>query len=262
MKRIKYIFIFAISILAFIACDSNDTDGVIYDAKNSEASFAKTTSSYNFGANDPDRYEVVLQRGNANGASSIPVTIDDGSGFFSAPASVDFADGAYEAKIPVTFDRSKLVVGKAYSVALTIPENPIKERTVKHTLSITRDYVWNYFKDGVFTSDLFGDWDQEIQKADGAEAYKLPSLYANGVDFIFYVAEDGTISLPGTTNANGYYRFTTGYVHSSYGMMYLYMDPDPDYSLFIKAEKTAVFSNYYYVSAGNFGWFDDVLTWE
>ena len=44
-------------------------------------------------------------------------------------------------------------------------------------------------------------------------------------------------------------------------MVYFELDPDLEYSFFDKEKKLAVFNGQYAVSAGNFGWFDEVLTW-
>jgi hypothetical protein len=267
MKSIKYILIFAISVFAFVSCNSNDTEGTVYDATNNEVSFPNASSSYTFGAEDPDRYEIVLQRSIADGAASVAISLSDESGLFTSPESVNFADGVYEVKIPVTFDRSQLVVGQTYPIEITVPANPVKERIVKHTLNITRDYVWEYFAAGTFSSGLFGEWEQEIQKADGAEAYKLPSVIAEGFDMTFYVAEDGSISFPGDPTDDGLYRFATGYVHPSYGMIYFELYPDPEYSGFDKAGKLAVLNGRYVVLDddgkvdGGFGRFDEILTW-
>ena len=262
MKNIIYILFFALSLPLFVSCDATGPEGAIYNAKNDEVSFPKASSSYTLGAGDPDQYDIVLQRGNAAGAVSVPVTLEDASGFFSAPASASFADGDYETTLRVTFNRSQLAVGLAYQITLTLPENPVKERIVKHTASITRDYVWQYFTTGTFSSAFFEEeWEQVIQKAEGTDAYKLPSLIAEGVDMIFYVADNGSLSFPGSPTANGLYRFATGYMHPSYGMVYFELDPDLEYSFFDKEKKLAVFNGQYAVSAGNFGWFDEVLTW-
>ncbi len=260
MKSIKYILATTLSLFLCIAC-SEDTDGTIYRAANTEATFESASLSYTFGADDPDAYQVVVKRGNAVGGASVAITFKDESGLFSAPANAEFADGEYETTIPVTFDRSKLVVGKDYDMTITIPDNPVKERLTTTKLVINRDYVWELFVTGTYYSDLFNPLERELHKAQGADRYKLASLFASGIDFIFDVAEDGSMTMPGDPNANGVYPFTTGTEYGDYGMLYLYFDPDPDYSFFDINNQTIYISNYYYVGAGNFGWRDDVFEW-
>jgi hypothetical protein len=270
MKKINYILMAAIILLGFIACDQNDTEGAIYNAANNEVSFPKASGSYTFGAVDPDEYGIRLQRGNAVGAVSIPLTVTDASGLFSVPTEASFADGAYETTVKVTFNRNNLVVAKDYPIKIMIPDNPIKERIVSYTLTITRDYVWNHFATGEFDSQSFEEkWAQEILKADGAETYKLPSVYETGYDLIFTVAADQSIALLAPTMTSGgatLYKFTTGVTHPTYGMMYLGVDPGSDgaggfWSYFDKDGHEAVFNGLLHVGAGSFGWYDETLTW-
>ncbi len=260
MKSIKYILATTLLLFVCIAC-SEDTDGTIYRASNEEATFESASLSYTFGADDPDVYEVVVKRGNAVGSASVAVAFKDESGLFSAPANAEFADGVYETTIPVTFTRSDLVVGKAYDVTITIPDNPVRERVTETTLLITRDYVWELFATGYYYCDLFGTLERELYKADEADRYKFASLYAEGVDFIFDVAEDGSMTMPGEPDSDGLYHFTTGTTYSDYGMLYLFFDPDPAYSLCDLDNQIIYVSNYYYVAAGYFGWLDDVFYW-
>ncbi|MDR0865917.1 MAG: hypothetical protein LBO74_13440 [Candidatus Symbiothrix sp.] len=251
----------AISLLGFIACDQNETEGTIYDAANNEASFAKASASYTFGTADPDEYLIKLQRGNASGAVNVPLTVTDDSGLFSIPTEASFADGAYETSVKVTFNRDNLEPGKAYPIKIAIPNNPIKERIVSQTLTITRDYVWVLFTSGTYTSGVFGDWPQDLYKVDGLETYKFPSIFVEGVDLVFSVDPIGAISLPGELD-DGVYEFATGYVYGDYGQVLIYLDPDTNYSIFDRVSHSAIFSNYYITESGaGWGWKDDTFTW-
>ena len=56
------------------------------------------------------------------------------------------------------------------------------------------------------------------------------------------------------------YPYVCGFCNHD-DMVSLYLDPDINYSFFVETTKTACFSHYYYVDAGNFGWKDDTFTW-
>lgn len=261
MRKIKYFGAIGFIMLFLIACDQNATDGTIYNATNTEVAFNEASANYTFGTDDPEEFEVLLLRANSIGAATIPLVKEDVSGLFTVPTNVEFADGAYEAAIKVSFDRTKLAVGEDYSIKLNVPENPIQGKIRTFTLTINRDYNWQLFATGTFTSGLFGSWSQELYKAEGFNKYKFPELFAEGYDYKFSVAENGSISLFGGLNSNGLYDFVTGYIHPTYDMVSLYLDPDINDSFFVETTKTACFSHYYYVDAGNFGWKDDSFTW-
>lgn len=261
MRSIKYFGTACFLTLLLTACDQNATEGTIYNAANTEVAFEEASANYAFGTDDPAEFDITLLRANANGSATIPLTKEDESGLFTIPANAEFADGVYETTIKVSFDRTQLNVGEDYSVTLSVPKNPIQGKIESFTLTVNRDFNWELFATGTFTSGLFGSGTTELYKAEGANQYKFPSLFADGYDYKFTVAEDGSISLPGGLNSNNLYDFVTGYEHSSYGMIYLYLDPDPAYSLFDEANQTISLSHYYYVSAGAFGWKDDSFVW-
>lgn len=266
MKNINYTLVLLFSMLIFIACDDNDTEGTIYEGANNEASFPGKSSSYTFGDEDPTQFEVIVQRNIIDGAASVPVTADDPSGFFTVPQAVEFADGAYESKIVISFDRSKLTAGVPYPIKLTVPANPIVEKTITHTVSITRDYTWQPFATGTYASTFQNSsWEQVIEKAEGVERYKLVSLYADGYDLVFDAAPDGSIIIidaeEGEYLGEDGALFVTGYMHSRYGIVSCDIDLNPDYSYFDLTNKEFYMDGYFHVSAGAFGWYTETFTW-
>ena len=262
MKKILYSLVTALFALSFSACDNNDTEGVYYHAENTEAVFAKASGAYFYAGSDPGEYNVTLIRGNANGAASIPVTATDQSGYFTVPATANFADGSYEATLTVTFNKEALEVGKVYSIALEIPENPIQGKQTTYKLNVTRDYSWEVIAQGTYTSALFGESSVTLERANENKSYyKLKDVFAEGYDYKLLVDDSGAISMMEDLNDYGFYDITTGYVHPSYGMIYSYLDPDPAYSYFDAENQLIVLSQYYYVGAGSFGWFDDYFVW-
>ena len=261
MRKLKYFGAVGFIMLSLIACDQNATEGTIYNATNTEVAFNEASASYIFTSDDPAEFEVSLLRANADGAATVPVTTVDESGLFTVPANAEFADGSYEALIKVSFDRTSLEVGKDYSITLNVPENPIQGKNEAFTLTVNRDYEWELYATGTYTSGLLGSGEQDLYKAVGVNAYKFPDLFAEGYDYKFFVAEDGAISLPGGLNSNGFYDFTTGYEHPTYGMIYLYLNPNPTASVFDETGKTVSLRHYYYVGEGGFGWKSDSFAW-
>ena len=261
MRKLKYFGAVGFIMLSLIACDQNATEGTIYNAANTEVAFNEASANYTFTSDDPAEFEVSLLRANADGAATVPVTKVDESGLFTVPANAEFADGSYEALIKVSFDRTSLEVGKDYSITLNVPENPIQGKNEAFTLTVNRDYEWELYATGTYTSGVFDEYEQDLYKAVGTNVYKFPDLFVEGYDYKFFVAEDGTISLPGGLNSNGLYDFTTGYVYGSYGMIYLYLHPSLSVSSFDETGKTVSLKHYYYVSGAALGWKDDTFTW-
>lgn len=262
-KHIKLLFCFCVA-LAFTACNM-DNESEIYHASNDEASFYLATSNYTFGADDPASYQIKLVRGNAKGAVSVPLnpTIDGAAtSLFNVPTA-EFADGSYETTVTVTFDKTALAPGKTYALKLDIEKKPIQGKRTTFTLNVVRDYVWGPYVTGSFSSTFFsGPWDVAMDKAEGAERYKLVGIFDEGYDFIFDVDDAGKMTPVGIVpNAQGFYPFVTGFIHPTYGMMTFLFDSDPEYSLFDRANKKIYLSFQYTVSAGTFGWKDDIFTW-
>lgn len=260
MKNIKNLWVLVLTVIAFTSCDSNDTDRTFYYPANTEAAFKQNKSAYTFGAEDPDQYTVTVMRGNAEGAASIPVKLSDESGLFNASSAIEFANGELEALITVTFNRQNLETGKAYTITLEIPENPIKEHNVLHTLAITRDYVWEAYTTGNFTSEFFEtEWEVTMEKADGTDVYRLADVYADGYHISFAV--EGNNIVPMVAASGGLYPFATGYVDSGYGPVSFQIDADPEYTNIDMDNKTLTLNGRFVVADGSFGWFDEIFTW-
>lgn len=263
MKNKIYYLIAALFILSFSACDNNDTEGVYYNAANTEAVFAEESGSYFYSPTDLGEFNVTVVRGNAKGAAEVEVVMNDESGFFNTPSTVNFEDGSYEATITVSFNKESLEIGKNYTIGLKLPKNPISGKVTDYVLTVTRDYTWEFFTNATMDSQMMGGkWDFVIERAkENQTYYKLKDLYVEGYDVKILINEDGSISMPGGPGSNGMYSVTTGYKHPSYGMIYTYLDPSPDYSYFVQEENLLVLHQFYYVGAGSFGWDYDVITW-
>ena len=80
--------------------------------------------------------------------------------------------------------------------------------------TITRDFVWEYLGEGVYSCWLFGQsWPQPVYRGEGTQLYKLPGCITPGYDIEFELTEDGQHL------AKAIAKQETGYIHSSYGMI-------------------------------------------
>ena len=110
--------------------------------------------------------------------------------------------------------------------------------------TITRDFVWEYLGDGVYTCWLFGEsWPQPVYRGEGTHLYKLPDCIAEGYDIEFELTDDDQHL------AKAIAKQETGYVHSSYGMVSVEGAADD-----IKREDNVIYLPMKYtVAAGSFG---------
>ena len=116
--------------------------------------------------------------------------------------------------------------------------------------TITRDFVWEYLGEGVYTSWLFGEsWPQPVYRGEGTHLYKLPGCIAEGYDIEFELTEDDQhLAKPIATQE-------TGYVDDSYGMISLTNGVGEDGNPYdIAREDNIIYLPIkYIVSAGSFG---------
>lgn len=260
MKKIKTLLLLPALFLA-AAC-SDDMEMTTYAGERNEAFFGETSFSYAVSADLEDAYSIEVLRaapkGNVQVAVSIAVKDAAVASAFTAPATVDFADGEYAAQFKVSFDRSKLTVGKENVVTVSLQSETDLPYATECSLTVTRDYTWKDYGTGVYTSpilsSMFGQtvsWEQPIEVAEeNAALYRLPEWYHNAgtrysvagyhltftwdggtsFDFTVPVDEDGCVTLP------------SGFSHPSYGMVSLYIDPSPEYSGYNSASRTFKFN--------------------
>ena len=119
------------------------------------------------------------------------------------------------------------------------------------TLQITTMNVYVPYANGVYTSGLFGSWEQPMEKYILDETtYRLPDYIAPGYDLYFtWNPETGEVATINTS-------WETGYIHPDYGMIISTCSA----SAYDAETKTLAFAVEYTVSAGSFGSFVDTFT--
>ena len=107
--------------------------------------------------------------------------------------------------------------GTTEQVTISVADESATVYGVKSaTFTITRDFVWEYLGDGIYTSSFWGGaWAQPVYRGEGTQLYKLKDCIAKGYDITFELTDDGQHLLKPIEKQE------TGYVHPSYGMVYL-----------------------------------------
>ncbi len=248
MKKIIYL----ITIIGlFVGVASCKDEGTLYDMTDKvEASFPSSRVSYSMAAEDGNKITVEMWRGNTKGAVSVPVEIsNETEGVFTPEKnSFDFADGENKAYLTFNYPDINEFGGEIYKIVMEIGEDYLSPAGIsKITISAQRKLTYKSIGIGTFTSEFFEDsWDQEVQKAEEADYYRLPDLYAKGTAIVFSV-QDGQIDFE---------KQETGVVDADYGMI----SWDPYFLEHASIDgKIYTFVPRFVVSVGSFGGFYEIL---
>jgi hypothetical protein len=242
MKRIIYI---TLAISALILTSACQHEGTIYDMPAGKAllSFPSDAAVFEMVTEDGNKITVDLWRGNTKGAASIPVTVEDQTGgvFTPAKSAFEFADGEGVAHLDITYPDIKAFGGETYKLVLTVDEEQLSPSGIgKMTVSATRKLTPKYVGTGIYYSDWYEEeWEQDLYTTEEApDFFILPDCWVKGTDFTFTVQNHQPV-FPAS--------FFSGYVHSSYGNVYIYNGgvTVEDNVMYLSAE--------YRVSAGSFG---------
>lgn len=260
MKKIRIFLL--LPVLLFAAACSEDTEMTTYSGRGNEAFFGNTAYSYTVSADLEDAYSIEVLRATPVGNASVPVSIavEDAAlaSAFTAPKAVEFSDGEYAAQVKISFDRTKLTIGKENVVAVALQSETNLPYATECSLTVTRDYTWKNYGTGVYTSHILSaifaqsvSWEQPIEVAEeNAALYRLPGWYHNagtsysvtGYHLMFTWDGGAAIAFTVPADADGCVTIPSGFSHPSYGMVSLYIDPSPEYSGFDSVSKTFIFN--------------------
>lgn len=244
MKKIFYI---SLAITALFLTGSCQRKGTIYDMPEGSAlvSFPSDEAKFEMVAEDGNKITVALWRGNTKGAASVAFDVDDKTDgvFKPAKSTFDFADGESIAYVDIKYDDINDFGGEIYSLVLTIADEKqvspsgIDEVTISAQRKLTRKFVGT----GVYYSDWYEDeWEQDLYTTvEAPNLYILPGCWVEGTDFMFTVENHQPI-WPDS--------FFSGYVHASYGNVYVYTG-----DVYVEEGVMYVPVTGYRVSAGSFG---------
>ena len=231
-KTFKYAYVALAGLLAMTmaSCvDKYEYDGVGEQDPGAFISAAATQIKY--AAEDEQILTFNLQRTNSEAAENISLTCDNSK--FQVPASVSFAAGESKKTVSVPFS---ILGGTTEEVTISVAAESATVYGVSELkFTITRDFVWEYLGEGVYT--------------EGTQLYKLPSCIAKGYDIEFELTEDGQHL------AKAIAKQETGYVHSSYGMVSISsaLDADKNPLDIVREDNIIYLPVSYTVTAGSFG---------
>lgn len=246
MKKIKILFF--LPVVLFMASCSEDTGMNTYPARGDEAFFDDTEYGYTVSADMENAYTIEVLRANKSGKASVGVTISVADkaldGVFTAPASVEFDDGDIASSVKISFDRSKLTIGKENEITVNLQSETDLPYATECKLVVVRDYTWKEYKKGTYGSGilakLFGkatSWEQPMEVAEEKpNLYRLKDWYHNagtkysksGADLTF-LWDGGTsseVSFTVPADKDGGVSFSTGWYHPSYGLVSMYIDTE------------------------------------
>lgn len=202
---------------------------------------------------------LTITRAKTTSAASVALKKVDKYGVFTVPATVEFAAGKADATIEVSF--KDLTPFVQYPVAITMDDAAINPYVVNNNgttnflLNITQA-DWKDYATGTYTSAFFGQsWDQTLQYSKTLNEYRLPDLFASGVNYLFSWDGGATIVPGGTLASTGLYVQSSGYVDSQYGLVQT--NTSASASGYDSATKTFTFNIKWTVTAGSFGVTDE-----
>lgn len=210
-KIIKYAYVVLAGVMAMAVTSCKDTYD--YDGRGEQdpgAFLSVDATTLKYSAEDAQILKLTLMRTNAGASEDIKLTCDNAH--FQVPSSVNFSADESKKTINIPF---AILGGTTEEVTISVADESATVygiKTVKFT--ITRDFVWEYLGEGVYSCWLFGEaWPQPVYRGEGTQLYKLKDCIAKGYDITFELTEDGQHLLRSIAKQE------TGYVHSSYGMV-------------------------------------------
>lgn len=210
-KIIKYAYVVLAGVMAMAVTSCKDTYD--YDGRGEQdpgAFISADVTSIKYAAEDAQILKLTLMRTNAGASEDIKLTCDNAH--FQVPSSVNFSADESKKTINIPF---AILGGTTEEVTISVADESATVygiKTVKFT--ITRDFVWEYLGEGVYSCWLFGEaWPQPVYRGEGTQLYKLKDCIAKGYDITFELTEDGQHLLKPIAKQE------TGYVHSDYGMV-------------------------------------------
>jgi len=214
MKKImKYAYVVLAGVMAMAVTSCKDT----YDyegpgAQDPGAFLSVDATSLKYAADDAQILKLTLMRTNVGAAEDVKLTCDNAH--FNVPSSVSFSADEAKKTIDIPF---AILGGTTEQVTISVADESATVYGVKSaTFTITRDFVWEYLGDGIYTSSFWGGaWAQPVYRGEGTQLYKLKDCIAKGYDITFELTDDGQHLLKPIEKQE------TGYVHPSYGMVYL-----------------------------------------
>ena len=229
MKKLLY-FTFVLGALFLTA--SCDREGVLYEVSEGEvcATFRSDATIIAIDKEDAPTFTVELVRGLTSAAVSIPVTITDANGIFTADKTqFDFAAGENTAVITFTYDGDDIAYGAEYEIDIEIddPDQVALSGYDATTVVVSRNMTPLSKGTGKYYSGRNGKTRNArlLYAQEAPEVHFIEAPYADGVNMGFTVVAGAPVF--------SFSIFDTGMLDPTYGADYgnciLYLSADPVY---------------------------------
>lgn len=219
MKNLKYILTSFALFVILISCNKDAVMQTIdpSDIGSVDAAFTSKLLVYKLTEADNGQLKILIQRGNASSAATVPVTVAGAglSHFTLQSNSVQFAVGEYQKDIILTYKFANIAPGNKYVFEVTITDETMLSKSKVSKIKVEAEIALSYksLGNGVYSSEFFEEsWDQPVMKADITPTfafYLLPGCYYSGFDIMFSVT-NGVMEMP-SQSSGYYYDATHGY---------------------------------------------------
>ncbi|MBQ9523787.1 MAG: hypothetical protein IJR69_01495 [Bacteroidaceae bacterium] len=269
MNKIKFALVSLALVLGFTACNKNDYE---YEpgkeaATDNLALYFDDEENLTLALAD-NEVEITLNRVNTEGELTVPLIVNTAPDFVTVPETATFAAGEDKTTIKLTIGEGMEAFTK-YLIKISIPEEYTQPYDVDsgspvYSFTITKEDFATVAK-GVFTSTVAwkSSWENDLEFSNFLNLYRFPDLIASGTHIYFHFDMDAEGNQEFYfTDASGNHitKFSTGYIHPSYGEMTATVNEgyDMGYDEFVDEETGQPVNEFYWVwkitvSAGSFG---------
>ena len=221
MKNLKYILTSFALFVILISCNKDAVMSTIdsKDIGSVDAAFSSTVMVYNLTEADNGQLKFKMQRGNAQSAATVPISVTGAglSHFTLQSNSVQFAAGEFTKDIVFTYKFADVAPAKKYIFTVAITDETMLSPAKVSKIKIEAELPLNYesLGNGTFSSAFFEeDWAQPVMIANITPTfkfYKMPGCYFAGYDISFSVTS-GVMAME-DQNIGYYYDDTHGYAY-------------------------------------------------
>jgi hypothetical protein len=269
MNKIKFALVSLALVLGFTACNKNDYE---YEpgqeaATDELALYFDDEEDLTLAITDTE-VEITLNRVNTEGELTVPLIVNTAPDFVTVPETATFAAGQDKTTVKLTIGEGMEPFTK-YLIKISIPEEytqPYDEDSGSpvYSFTITKEDFATVAK-GVFTSTVAwkSSWENDLEFSNFLNLYRFPDLIASGTHIYFHFDMDAEGNQEFYfTDASGNHitKFSTGYIHPSYGEMTATVNEgyDMGYDEYVDEETGQPVNEFYWVwkitvSAGSFG---------